>query len=112
MFRCTEAKCAGAKAVVRPDVVFFGEPLPARYFPLSDQDMAECDLLLVFGTSLAVAPVNGLVAKTKNNVPRVYVNRYARRLSYSDLDAFPVKCSLLVRALPSLLLFCSVSHLF
>ena len=50
--------CCG---VVRPDVVLFGEQLPDRFFRLASEDFPVCDLLLVFGTSLAVAPFNHLV---------------------------------------------------
>ena len=41
--------------MVRPDVVLFGEQLPDRFFRLASEDFPVCDLLLVFGTSLAVA---------------------------------------------------------
>ena len=40
--------------MVRPDVVLFGEQLPDRLFRLASEDFPVCDLLLVFGTSLAV----------------------------------------------------------
>ena len=61
--------------VVRPDVVLFGEALPRRFWTLSSQDFSACDLLIVMGTSLAVAPFNSLVAKPARGVPRIYVNR-------------------------------------
>ena len=60
--RCDLAGCGG---VVRPDVVLFGEQLPDRFFSLASQDFPACDLLLVFGTSLAVAPFNHLVRNWK-----------------------------------------------
>ncbi len=41
-------KCSDCvTGVVRPDVVFFGESLPQRFWDLSGRDFAECDLLLV-----------------------------------------------------------------
>lgn len=46
-----------------------------RFFELSAEDFPACDLLIVFGTSLAVAPFNNLITKTPRAVPRVYVNR-------------------------------------
>jgi len=55
-------KCPQA-GVVRPDIVFFGESLPNRFWSNIDADFRQCDCLLVFGTSLAVAPFNGLIAK-------------------------------------------------
>jgi len=68
--RC--AKCGG---VVRPDVVLFGEALPARFWSNIDTDFKACDLLLVFGTSLVVSPFNTLVGKPGKSVPRVYINK-------------------------------------
>ena len=41
--------------LVKPDIVFFGEKLPSRFFELLRADFARCDLLLVLGTSCAWA---------------------------------------------------------
>lgn len=40
--------------LVKPDIVFFGEQLPARFFDLAEPDFAQCDLLIILGTSLKV----------------------------------------------------------
>ena len=40
--------------IVKPDIVFFGEGLPQRFFHLLEEDFPQCDLLLVMGTSLKV----------------------------------------------------------
>jgi len=69
--RCQQGGCGG---VVRPDVVLFGEALPGRFWQNITEDFRTCDLLLVFGTSLVVAPFNSLVTKAGRGVPRVYVN--------------------------------------
>ena len=61
--------------VVRPNIVFFGEALPTRFWANIDEDFRQCDCLIVLGTSLAVAPFNGLVAKPSRNSPRVFINR-------------------------------------
>merc|ERR1712060_250723 len=37
-------------ALLRPDIVFFGEPLPAEFSRRSGEDLHECDLLIVIGT--------------------------------------------------------------
>ena len=68
-------KCDRCGGVVRPDVVLFGESLPERFWSCARQDFPECDLLLVLGTSLVVAPFNSLVAKPRSGVPRVYINK-------------------------------------
>lgn len=46
---CTEGK-------VRPDVVWFGEPLPAHQLKQAQRESANCDVMLVVGTSGAVYP--------------------------------------------------------
>ena len=41
------------QGVVKPDIVFFGEDLPRKFFYYL-RDFPQADLLLVMGTSLAV----------------------------------------------------------
>lgn len=65
-------KCGG---LIKPDIVFFNEPLPQKFNWMSTADMASCDLLIVMGTSLAVQPFAGLVHKVKENVPRFLINK-------------------------------------
>ena len=64
-------------SLVKPDITFFGEALPARFFELKDADLAQCDMLIVMGTSLAVAPFNKLIERVGLNTPRLLINRDA-----------------------------------
>merc|ERR1711977_299977 len=59
----------------KPNIVFFGESLPEVFWEKLKEDFPECDLLLVMGTSLAVAPFSSLVNKVADNVPRCLINR-------------------------------------
>mmetsp|Transcript_100875 Transcript_100875/g.323772 ORF Transcript_100875/g.323772 Transcript_100875/m.323772 type:complete len:646 (-) Transcript_100875:161-2098(-) len=68
-------RCAACASLVRPDVVFFGEPLPASFSKRSGLDFSECDLLIVAGTTLTVYPVAGLVNQVQPLVPRLLINR-------------------------------------
>lgn len=61
--------------LVKPKIVFFGEALPERFAQLSDPDLEGCDLLIVLGTSLVVAPFNGLVGEANKAAPRLLINR-------------------------------------
>lgn len=45
--------CSFCAATVKPDVVFFGEDLPQKYF-LHTEDFPKADLLIIMGTSLQV----------------------------------------------------------
>jgi NAD-dependent deacetylase sirtuin 2 len=62
-------------ALVKPDIVFFGENLPARFNQLAAQDFPRCDLLIVAGTSLGVQPFAGLINHPREDTPRLLVNR-------------------------------------
>ena len=72
--RCAAPRCGG---VVKPDIVFFGEDLPARFHALWKADVAAADCVLVMGTSLAVHPIAGLPVSPllRARTPRVAVNR-------------------------------------
>ncbi|KAJ6137566.1 Sirtuin family [Penicillium samsonianum] len=67
---CLETGCRGA---VKPDVVFFGQPLPAE-FGEKEKEVLEADLMLVMGTSLRVAPCSRLPVLVKEGIPRVLIN--------------------------------------
>lgn len=61
--------------LVKPDIVFFGENLPARFFELMKEDLPKCDLLIVLGTSLVVHPFASLLNIVPEQCPRVLINR-------------------------------------
>ncbi|XP_065831244.1 NAD-dependent protein deacetylase sirtuin-3, mitochondrial-like isoform X2 [Oscarella lobularis] len=63
------------RGVCKPDIVFFGEDLPPRFYSLKRRDFMNCDLLLVMGTSLEVEPFSGLVNDVRFSTPRVLFNR-------------------------------------
>jgi NAD-dependent SIR2 family protein deacetylase len=66
-------KCKHCGGNVKPDIVFFGESLPARFHNLLQKDIKKADLLLVMGTSLQVAPVSMIPDMVRCN--RVLFNR-------------------------------------
>lgn len=61
---------------VKPSVTLFGEALPSRYFELMPNDVQDVDLLLIFGTSLVVAPANQIVQNIPNTTLRVVLDRH------------------------------------
>jgi|SRR5581483_925358 len=56
--------CASCGAVLKPDVVMFGELLPAAAIDRASQLARQAPLLLVVGSSLEVYPVAGLPEET------------------------------------------------
>jgi hypothetical protein len=45
------------QAVIKPDIVFFGESLPEHFHRQMATDKTDLDLLIVIGSSLKVRPV-------------------------------------------------------
>lgn len=58
------AVCAACTSLVKPDVVLFGEHLPAEEMAHAEALAARADLLLCVGSSLEVYPVAGLPSLT------------------------------------------------
>ena len=61
--------------LVKPDIVFFGEQLPRRFFELAQEDLPECELLIILGTSLKVHPFASLTGRVGEQCPRLLINR-------------------------------------
>lgn len=55
-------KCHG---LLKPDVVFFGEPIPKEALDSANQEVNACDLMLIIGTSAEVTPANILPWEAK-----------------------------------------------
>ncbi|KAG7811592.1 hypothetical protein KL921_001858 [Ogataea angusta] len=85
--------CAKCKGYVKPDIVFFGEALPAKFFDTWDEDSSsKMDLAVVAGTSLAVYPFAGLPAEVSKDCTRVLINRE----ECGDFKANPRKSDILL----------------
>ncbi|KAG8924254.1 Sir2 histone deacetylase Hst2, partial [Tulasnella sp. 418] len=67
---CTEKGCRG---YVKPDIVFFGQGLPATFFSALGT-LEEADLLIIMGTSLTVHPFASLQYMVPPTCPRVLIN--------------------------------------
>lgn len=57
---------------LRPDIVWFGEQVPAIDFAIPH--MQSADIVLIIGTSLQVYPAAGLMHYAKSNVPVYYID--------------------------------------
>jgi len=67
-------RCEKCQGLVKPDIVFFGEGLPIRFYTSLKNDFKECDLLIIMGTSLTVQPFAGLIDMVKPSCPRLLIN--------------------------------------
>ncbi|KAF4686603.1 DeAcetylase [Perkinsus olseni] len=86
--------CAACYGLVKPDVVFFGENLPERFFDCVQEDLSQATLLVVMGTSLQVGPCNQIPILLPRTTPRLLVNltapphgmfRFGRADNYRDI---------------------------
>lgn len=68
---CLEKSCNG---LVKPEIVFFGEQLPAEFFA-SRQLPGKADLCIVLGTSLSVQPFASLPSLCSEGCPRLLINK-------------------------------------
>lgn len=59
--------CPNCGALLRPDVVWYGEPLPSEAFDLSYEVASRCDAMLVVGTSAVVHPAASLPLVAAHN---------------------------------------------
>ena len=59
--------CAGCGALLRPDVVWFDETLPAAALHVADALARRCDVMLVVGTSAEVYPAAALPAIARSS---------------------------------------------
>jgi NAD-dependent histone deacetylase SIR2 len=66
-------KCESCQGLVKPDIVFFGEQLPKDFFE-GPEIVKEADLVLIIGTSMAVAPFSFLGTMVKETCPLVLIN--------------------------------------
>jgi NAD-dependent deacetylase len=68
-------RCASCGALLRPDVVWFGEMIPRRALVAADAAAADCDVFLSIGTSSLVYPAAGLAESAlRRGVPVIEVN--------------------------------------
>ncbi len=68
-------RCPNCEALLRPDVVWFGESLPQDALYTAYQISSDCDLFLCIGTSGLVQPAASLpVAAIQNHIMTVEIN--------------------------------------
>ena len=87
--------CANCNAILKPDVILFGEQLPQSPWFEAQRETRQADLMLVAGSSLEVLPVAGLPVQALdhgahlivvNNAP-TYVNVRADVVIMDDVAA-------------------------
>ncbi|KAM4636015.1 NAD-dependent protein deacetylase sirtuin-1 [Discoglossus pictus] len=73
--RCPRCSPDEPLAIMKPDIVFFGENLPEQFHRAMKYDKNEADLLIVIGSSLKVRPVALIPSSIPHEVPQILINR-------------------------------------
>ncbi|XP_076445530.1 uncharacterized protein LOC143283233 isoform X2 [Babylonia areolata] len=81
--RCPQCGPDVEGAVMKPDIVFFGESLPDEFHRQMRSDKDVCDLLIVIGSSLKVRPVSRIPSSLPANVPQIIINREPLHKQYT-----------------------------
>ena len=67
-------ECEKCKGPCKPNVVFYGENLPKRFFEKM-KECEDCDLVLIMGTSLLVQPFASIPDVMKRDTWKVAINK-------------------------------------
>jgi NAD-dependent deacetylase len=77
--------CSGCGGVLKPDLVLFGEQLPARTWLKAQEACKTCDVMIVAGSSLEVLPVAGLPMRALENGAHLILINHTQ--TYLDVRA-------------------------
>jgi NAD-dependent deacetylase len=91
-------RCQDCGKVLKPDLVLFGEQLPARTWSRAQEACKNCDVMIVAGSSLEVLPAAGLPMRAlENGAHLIIINQ---SVTYLDVRADVVFHENLVDILP------------
>jgi NAD-dependent deacetylase len=68
--------CYDCGAILKPRVTLFGESLPWRELIYAQHEAQQCDLLLIAGSSLEVAPANDIPLIAHNHGAKIVILNY------------------------------------
>lgn len=92
--------CTHCQGVLKPNVILFGEQLPVRVLERAKQQTRTCDVMIVVGSSLVVAPVCDLPLEAVRNGARLIIVNFEE--TYADQYADVVIHADVVEVLPQL----------
>ncbi len=81
----TIPRCPACGGMLKPDIVLFGEQLPARTWLKAHEISKKCDLMIVAGSSLEVLPVAGLPMRALENGAHLIIINHSS--TYLDVRA-------------------------
>lgn len=90
--------CDRCESVLKPDVILFGEQLPARIWLQAQEQCRKCDTMIVAGSSLEVLPVAGLPRRAIDQGARLIIINQSE--TYIDNHADVILCHDLAQVIP------------
>lgn len=78
-------RCRACNSILKPDVILFGEQLPAQTWLDALNASQNCDLMIVAGSSLEVLPVAGLPMRALENGAHLILVNHSE--TYLDVRA-------------------------
>jgi NAD-dependent deacetylase len=78
MLSNTIPRCRRCHHIMKPNVVLFGEMLPMQVIKSAQHHARTCDLMLIVGSSLEVAPAGDLPALAKAHGARLIIINYGQ----------------------------------
>jgi NAD-dependent deacetylase len=91
--------CEVCHGLLKPNAIFFGEPLLSETLIKADQMINDCDLLIILGSSLLVYPVASYPDKALAvgaklviiNIQETHIDKYAEVVIHDKIgDVFPL----------------------
>ncbi len=93
--------CSNCNSVLKPDFIFFGEGIPSEVNRISFEEAANCDLMLVVGTTGEVMPASMLPDVAKGNGATIIeINPNPSNFTNKVTDIFlPQKASIAMQSI-------------
>ena len=86
--------------VLRPDITFFDESLPAKYGERLEEDKRKVDLLIIIGTSLEIKPLSRLPLEDSiRDKPSIWINQTTSTANVQPAIQLLGKCDIVVEEL-------------
>jgi len=73
-------RCVSCGGILKPDIIFFGEPLPQDAVEKAFSEAYKSDLILVLGTSLSVYPAAYIPDIVKSSGGKVIIINYSKTM--------------------------------
>jgi NAD-dependent deacetylase len=96
--------CPRCGGIIKPNVILFGEALPVQALMAAKRAVANCDVLLIAGSSLEVAPASDLPMLARAHQAQVIIVNQGP--TYMDSFCDVLICENVALALPAIAAYC------